>query len=125
MKLLIILAIVVILLIGGFFFFSNSLDNSSSVNNENEDREISGGTYKIDIKDFSFVIKELKIKKGETVVWTNKDDAKHTVTSDSGNELNSRLLSKEEIYSHTFNTAGEFSYHCTPHPYMKAKIIVE
>ncbi len=85
----------------------------------------SSKTYNIDIKSFAFSPSTLTIKKGDKVVWTNKDSAGHTVTSDFGNELNSGTLSNGESYSHTFNTAGTFEYHCAPHPFMKAKIIVE
>ncbi|MEK6859747.1 MAG: cupredoxin family copper-binding protein [Nanoarchaeota archaeon] len=82
-------------------------------------------TYNIDISNFVFSPSSLTIKKGDKVVWTNLDSAPHTVTSDSGSELDSSSLSKGTTYSHTFNTAGTYDYHCTIHPSMKAKIIVE
>ena len=82
-------------------------------------------TYSINIANFAFSPSEIRIKAGDTIVWTNKDSASHTVTSDSASELNSGFLGGGESYSHTFNTAGTFNYHCTPHPYMKAKVIVE
>lgn len=82
-------------------------------------------TYNVNIEDFAFSSKELKIKQGDKIVWTNLDSAKHTVTSDAGNELDSELLGEGKSYSHTFNNKGTFSYHCKPHPYMKGKIIVE
>lgn len=79
----------------------------------------------IDISNFAFTPGELKLKVGDTVTWTNKDSVGHTVTSDSGTELDSSLLSQSDTYQHTFNQAGTFDYHCTTHPYMKGKIIVE
>lgn len=82
-------------------------------------------TYTIDIMNFAFSLSSLTINKGDTVIWTNQDSASHTVTSDSGSELDSSSLSKSQTYSHTFNNAGTFSYHCTPHPYMKATITVQ
>jgi amicyanin len=77
------------------------------------------------IEGFSFHPLELKVKMGTSVTWTNQDSAPHTVTSDSGSELNSGSLSKGQSYSHTFNEAGTFEYHCKFHSMMKAKIIVE
>ena len=77
------------------------------------------------IENFSFNPSELKIKRGETVAWENKDFAAHTIVSDFGNELSSAALSKGKTYSHAFNAAGAFDYHCGVHPSMKAKIIVE
>jgi len=82
-------------------------------------------TYRLDIANFAFSNKQLRIKQGDTVIWTNKDSARHTVTSDSGSELDSELLADGESYSHTFSQKGSFAYHCTPHPNMKGKIIVE
>src|SRR3989338_2918231 len=82
-------------------------------------------TYTAEISNFAFSPSEIRIKAGDTVVWTNKDSARHTITSDSGSELSSALLSDGESYSHTFSTLGTFNYHCSLHPYMKAKIIVE
>ena len=61
---------------------------------------------------------------GGAVTWTNGTDASHTVTSDSGSELASSTIAAGATFSHTFATAGTFSYHCTIHPYMTAKVVV-
>ena len=82
-------------------------------------------TYDVEIKNFAFSQSTLTIKKGDTVKWTNNDGASHTVVSDSGSEINSGTLAPGQSYSHTFNDAGTFAYHCAIHPSMKAKIIVE
>ena len=148
----IIMIVVLALVVIGFLLFSSfkSSDNNMLVNNadnsgaeqNNQNNNQNSGTpnnsstgnqnppsnpksYTIDISGFAFNPDTLTIKAGDSVTWTNKDSAKHTVTSDSGSELGSSLLSKSQTYSHTFNTAGEFDYHCTPHPYMKGKIVVQ
>lgn len=79
----------------------------------------------IDISNFAFSNTNLIVKSGETVTWTNKDSTQHTITSDSGSELGSSPLKTGEVYSHTFNQAGVYSYHCSFHPGMKGKITVE
>ena len=112
---IIVIIVLVALIAAGFYFFGGS----------NTEEEIPSGNYKIEIIGFAFAQQELKVKVGDTVSWVNKDSAKHTVTSDNGNQLDSELLSKGEIYSHTFNGIGVFEYHCTPHPYMTGRIIVE
>ena len=76
------------------------------------------------IKDFSFNPGEINVKIGDKVTWINNDNVKHTVTSDSGDELNSELFGNGEKYEHVFNVAGEYNYYCKPHPYMKGKVIV-
>ena len=83
------------------------------------------GTYNIEISNFAFNPSEIKIKTGDTITWINKDSAPHTVTSDSGNELNSPQLSNGQNYSRTFSNTGTFNYYCSVHPSMKATVIVE
>src|SRR3972149_6429416 len=41
------------------------------------------------IQDFKYYAQITTIRVGDTVVWENNDNTKHTVTSDSGTELNS------------------------------------
>ncbi|MGH7500876.1 MAG: cupredoxin domain-containing protein [Longimicrobiales bacterium] len=65
----------------------------------------------------------LEIQRGTTVTWINRDNVQHTVTSDDGT-FDSGLVDGGARWSHTFNEAGSFPYHCTPHPFMRARIIV-
>ncbi|NTW73130.1 MAG: cupredoxin family copper-binding protein [Eubacteriaceae bacterium] len=74
------------------------------------------------IQDYKFQPSEITISMGESVTWINKDSVKHTATGDS---FDSGLLGKEESFKQTFNEAGTFDYICTPHPYMKGKVIVK
>lgn len=78
----------------------------------------------VEIKNFAFSPKTLAVKKGTTIVWTNNDSVGHTATADDGS-FDTGLLAKGESGSVTFDKVGTFSYHCTPHPYMKAEIVVE
>ena len=80
--------------------------------------------YLIDIQDFNFSQSSLYIKKGDTVVWTNRGLVSHTVTSMSGSELKSMPLSTNDIYSHTFNSRGKFDYHCSIYPIMSGTVTV-
>ena len=140
--LILVVVIVVAALVGVFILFSGNNESTGMNGNlvnvpeeaseqpaggeDTEEKEvIESRTYNIDIIDFAYELKEIRIKQGDSVVWTNRDSTRHTVTSDSESELDSKLLSKGESYSHTFAEKGTYSYHCTPHPYMKAKIIVE
>ena len=59
-----------------------------------------------------------------TVVWTNKDGAPHTVTSvdkkfDSGN------MNTGDSFTYTFTTPGTYQYGCSYHPWMKGTVIVK
>src|SRR6476469_9367529 len=69
---------------------------------------------KIDIKNFAFIPKTVKAKVGATITWTNQDDNKHTVTSDSSDpeKFDSGDLAKAKTFAHTFKTAGTYKYFC-------------
>lgn len=82
-------------------------------------------TAKVTIKSYSFNPSTVTINVGTTVNWTNEDSVTHTITSDSGNELNSGQISAGQSYSHTFNQAGTYNYHCSIHYSMSGKVIVE
>ena len=76
-----------------------------------------------------FVLQDLAIKAGDTVLWTNQGAATHTTTSGSdggfdGQGWNSPFLSTDESFSHTFTSAGSFPYTCTIHPFMNATVTV-
>jgi plastocyanin len=83
-----------------------------------------GGGTSINIQSFAFVGGTITVALGTQVTWTNKDASPHTVTSDSGTELSSGSLAQNATYSHTFNTAGTFPYHCTFHSSMTGSITV-
>lgn len=79
------------------------------------------------IRDFAFFPAEIRVQRGTTVTWVNCEppivDA-HTSTSDV-RIWGSALLGPGETYSRTFDEAGRFPYHCEPHPFMQAVVIVE
>lgn len=73
--------------------------------------------------DFSTNV--LMVPLGATVTWTNRDPGQlHTVTA-VDESFDSGFLSEGQTFSYTFNTPGEFEYYCFPHPWMRAKIMVE
>ncbi len=72
-------------------------------------------TVTVLMQDFAFKDKTLTIERGTTIVWLNKDPAKHTVTSDSGNPLDSKDVQVSRQFSFTFANAGTFAYYCEYH----------
>jgi plastocyanin/mono/diheme cytochrome c family protein len=66
----------------------------------------------------------ITIKAGDTITWTNEGSLVHTVTPDDGS-FDSGVLNKGDTWTHTFDKAGTVTYHCTPHPWMKATIVVQ
>jgi len=153
-KLFIIGIVIVILIVAGIFVFSGNSDNSVSNDNfgnsvgttgqvRDENDNFAGadaispssnsdsGTvripseYTIDISGFAFSSSTINIKAGDSIIWVNKDSAGHTVTSDSGRDIDSVILRTGESYTHIFNQPGTFPYHCALHSGMKGKIVVE
>jgi len=75
------------------------------------------------ISKFIFTPSPLTINKGATVVWTNKDDVTHTVSSDSG-LFSSGAIIKGNTYSFTFEETGTFPYTCGFHLGMQGVVEV-
>ncbi len=101
-------------------------DSSADASQNSAHSEPNGESNEVTIKNFNFVQSKIRIKKGTAVTWTNQDSARHDIMPDSPSEnfKASQLLAKGESYSFTFNTAGTYSYYCSPHPYMKASVEV-
>jgi 3',5'-cyclic AMP phosphodiesterase CpdA len=78
----------------------------------------------ISIDNFAFSPKELSVKRGTTVTWTNRDDVPHNVES-SQRKFSSPVLDTDERFSYEFKDAGAYSYFCKLHPMMTAKVLVE
>jgi len=120
--------VVILIILAGMFFiylqFSKTSTGQENNNGNNNDEGEGSSENIVEISDFTFLPVTLNIKKGDSVTWTNKDGTRHTATSDDG-VFDSGLLSNGQNFKYQFNEVGTFSYHCTPHPYMKAKIIVE
>lgn len=80
-------------------------------------------TKSVNIQGFDFQPQTLNVEVGTTVVWTNKDDAAHTVTS-KGNVFDSGNLSNNESFEFTFNEPGAFDYLCRIHRDMTGQVNV-
>lgn len=82
-------------------------------------------TVKIDIKDYAYSKTPITIHVGDKVKWTNRDDMKHNATTSKSGGPKGPLLAKGKSYTWTAKKTGTFNYHCTPHPFMKGKVIVK
>ena len=101
-------------------------DTNNSSNDTNQTSTETAATDSVTIRDYAFSPATITVKVGTTVTWTNQDSVRHDVVSDDGSAdgPSGPLLAKGETYKFTFNKAGTYSYHCSPHPYMKAKVVV-
>ena len=72
----------------------------------------------------SFVPPEITISPATAISWRNDDSIKHTVTADDGS-FASGPISPGDTFDNTFDSKGDFSYHCSIHPFMTGVVIVE
>ena len=84
-----------------------------------------GTSNTVFIDNFVFAPKDLTVKAGTTVTWTNRDDIPHGVASSNNAFKKSAALDTDESYSFTFTTPGTYQYFCYLHPHMVGSIVVE
>lgn len=83
-----------------------------------------GAANAVRIVDIGYEPKELTVSAGTTVTWTNTGDLPHSVTSDDGGKTfdsspdcvkSGKCMAKGDTFSHTFDSAGTFTYMCQVH----------
>jgi plastocyanin len=82
-----------------------------------------GPVARAGMRNLAFVPGNIEIQAGTTVEWTNNDPLSHSVTADDGS-FSSGLIGSGNKWRHTFTTPGTYTYHCTPHPFMKGTVVV-
>jgi plastocyanin len=82
-------------------------------------------SMQITIDNFSFAPATLTVPAGTKVTWVNHDDIPHTVVSEDKATFKSQALDTDEQFSFTFAKPGTYTYFCSIHPKMTAKVIVQ
>jgi plastocyanin len=82
-----------------------------------------GATHTVAIRGFEFVPKQLTVRPGDTVVWTNEDIVPHTATAKGG--FDSKEVASKKSWTYKATRKGKFPYICTYHPTMKGELIVQ
>ena len=80
-------------------------------------------THDVSIEGMQFHPDDVSAKRGDAIVWTNKDLFPHTVTSTSG-DFDSHEIKPGESWTYRVSKAGELAYVCSLHPTMKAMLRV-
>jgi plastocyanin len=75
------------------------------------------------ISDFMFTPASLTIHVGDTITWANRGPAPHSATA-YDHSFDTGVLQKGQSGSHTFTTAGTFTYFCSVHPFMHGTVVV-
>ncbi|MEP7279888.1 MAG: plastocyanin/azurin family copper-binding protein [Bacteroidota bacterium] len=79
--------------------------------------------YKVEIRQMKFEPSELKVKKGDKVVFVNEDIVTHDVTEAKRRRWTSSPLKTGEYWTLVVTESSD--YFCSLHPVMKGRIIVE
>lgn len=79
--------------------------------------------HTVEIKQMKFQPNELKLHKGDTVLWINKDITDHDVTEETKKAWTSSKLSMGKSWSKVVEESA--NYFCSMHVVMKGKLIVE
>jgi plastocyanin len=80
-------------------------------------------TYQIVIQALQYSPATLKVRRGDVVIWINKDPFPHTATAPGA--FDSKSIAADGSWHFTANRAGTFGYICTLHPNMKGTLEVE
>jgi plastocyanin len=76
-----------------------------------------------EMRTMTFAPNRLEVAAGTAITWTNNDQLVHTITADDGS-WDSGPIEPGKTWSHNFAQPGEYAFHCTPHPFMKAVVVV-
>jgi plastocyanin len=80
----------------------------------------------VTIDNFTFNPRTLTVAPGTKVVWTNRDDIPHTVTSAiRPRAFASPAMDSDEKFSFVFTQPGTYRYFCSLHPHMTGEIVVK
>lgn len=80
-------------------------------------------THIVEIKQMKFEPSEIKVRKGDRVLWVNKDITNHDVTEQSKKAWASSPLTTGQSWSLIVTKSED--YFCNLHQVMKGKITVE
>jgi plastocyanin len=82
-------------------------------------------THTVNIIDaMTYEPRSLVVKRGDTIVWVNKDVVQHTATSKDGG-FDSPAIAPDKSWKYVARKAGAFDYTCRFHPMMKGTLDVK
>jgi len=81
-------------------------------------------SHTVVIENMKFSPSVLEVKRGDTVVWANKDFFPHDVTENNG-RFRSDTIPSQGSWKFIAKKRGQFPYRCSLHPVMTAVIVVK
>jgi plastocyanin len=95
-------------------------------NDAKDNTTIASSSTSVTVKDFAFKPKEISIKVGDTVTWTNEDEFDHSIQIDSIKFAGPKFgpPAGQKTFAHRFDEAGTYPYICGVHNSMTGTVVV-
>ena len=84
---------------------------------------VQAAQYTVTIEGVQYSPAELAVRRGDIVVWVNKDPFPHTATADD-KAFSSGSIAVNGTWKYVATKSGVHSYSCNFHPTMKGKLTV-
>jgi plastocyanin len=97
---------------------------SSDITAADAQHQAKGAAHTVVIENMQYNPAELRVHRGDRIVWVNKDLFPHTVTAAS-HAFDSQSIAANASWTYVANKAGQYAYGCTFHPTMKGLIEVQ
>jgi plastocyanin len=81
------------------------------------------GMVRVSISRYAYWPARIVVPAGAVIEWVNEDSAVHTVTADDAS-FDSGGLRQGDRWQARFDEPGTYLYHCGPHPFMQAVVVV-
>src|SRR5215471_19308878 len=89
-----------------------ALFGSSDIVAADAQRPATGVAHTVVIENMQYNPPELRVRRGERIVWVNKDLFPHTVTAAS-RAFDSGSIAADSSWTYVASKAGEYAYGCT------------
>jgi plastocyanin len=81
-------------------------------------------TYSIVVEGMAFKPQVLTVRRGDRVIWLNRDLFAHTAT-EASRLFDSKEIEPQAAWTWVAGTSGTFPYVCAFHPTMNGKLVVQ
>lgn len=78
----------------------------------------------VEIRGMAFHPAVLKVARGDTITWVNRDIVPHTATSGGKPAWSTGNLAQEQSGQYVPQHTGTIAYFCELHPVMQGKLII-
>ena len=97
---------------------------STSIATSSPNPSASAASQTVVIQGFSFQPASITVQTGTSATWRNDDSVSHQIVSNT-NAFGSPVLNAGGSYTHAFDQAGTYLYHCGIHPNMTGTVTVQ